>query len=130
MTTPGPAPSSLAWFEVAADDVDALAAFYGALFGWTFAPDPNAAAQGADYRLAMLPGAEAPIGGLTRPPAGRPGHAVFSIVVEDVAATCDAAAGLGATVVASVPSPPAGPAFAYLQDPTGQLFQVFSPPAG
>ncbi|MEZ5097203.1 MAG: VOC family protein [Nocardioides sp.] len=126
MTAPTP---SLAWFEVAAGDVDALESFYGGLFGWTFVPDPNAAAQGADYRLAMVPGADAPIGGLTQPMPGRPGHAVFSILVADVAATCAAAAGLGATVVAAQLAPSAGPAFAYLQDPAGQLFQVFSRPA-
>jgi predicted enzyme related to lactoylglutathione lyase len=122
-------PNTLGWFEIATDDVDAQASFYAGLFGWTFVSDPNATAQGQDYRLAMPAGAQAPIGGLTTPPPGSPGHAVFSILVADVAAICASAADLGATVVASVPSPQAGPAFAYLRDPAGQLFQVFSPPS-
>ena len=127
MTTPSP--NTLGWFEIAADDIDAQESFYAGLFGWTFVPDPNATAQGQDYRLAMPPGTDSPIGGLTAPPSGAPGHAVFSILVADVAATCAAAGELGAAVVASFPSPEAGPAFAYLRDPAGQLFQVFSPPS-
>ena len=124
-----PTANTLGWFEIATDDIDAQASFYTDLFDWAFVPDPNAAARGHDYRLAMPPGAEAPIGGLTAPFEGQPAHAVFSILVADVAATCAAAEQLGASVVASFPAPEAGPAFAYLRDPAGQLFQVFSPPS-
>jgi predicted enzyme related to lactoylglutathione lyase len=58
-----------------------------------------------------------------------PGHAVFYIAITDVSAACAAAEKLGGTVVAQELEPPAGPAFAYLRDPVGSLFGVFTPPA-
>ena len=58
-----------------------------------------------------------------------PGHAVFYIAVTDVAATCEAAEQLGGKVVSKELAPPAGPPFAYLRDPVGSLFGVFTPPA-
>ena len=57
-----------------------------------------------------------------------PGHAVFYIAVADVAATCAAAEQLGGKVVRKELEPPAGPPFAYLRDPVGSLFGVFTPP--
>lgn len=41
MSAPAPAPAagSVSWFEIGAPDVDAAMAFYGPLFGWSFAPD-------------------------------------------------------------------------------------------
>jgi hypothetical protein len=131
MTTPAPTPTpgTLAWFEVAADDPDAAERFYAGLFDWTFAPDPVSAGIGLDYRITTAPGSEAPMGGLTKTQEGMPGHAVFYILVADVAATCTAAEELGGSIVAKEVSPPAGPAFAYLRDPAGNMFAVFTPPA-
>ena len=54
---PTPATNTVAWFEIAAPDVDAAKAFYGPLFGWSFAPD------GA-YTLITAPGAAGPSGGI------------------------------------------------------------------
>lgn len=125
----GPQPNTLAWFEVAVDDVDAAETFYSRLFGWTFAPDPVSAAQGMDYRVTATPDG-APMGGLVQQAPGQPGHAVFYLAVADVGAVCDSAAELGAAVVTRVVDPPAGPAFAHLRDPHGNLFGVFTPPAG
>jgi predicted enzyme related to lactoylglutathione lyase len=122
-------PNTLGWFEVATDDVDTATAFYGGLFGWTFAPFGDPQATGTDYRVASPPGSDVPIGGVTATGGQMPPHAVFYILVADVAATCDAAAALGGTVVASELSPSFGPSFAYLQDPVGSLFGVFTPPA-
>ena len=34
-----PADNTVAWFEIGTPDVDAAKAFYGQLFGWSFAPD-------------------------------------------------------------------------------------------
>ena len=34
---PAPAANSVSWFEIGAPDVDAAKAFYGPLFGWSFA---------------------------------------------------------------------------------------------
>jgi predicted enzyme related to lactoylglutathione lyase len=51
-----PASNTVAWFEIGAPDVDAAKAFYGQLFGWSFAPD------GA-YTLITAPGAAGPPAG-------------------------------------------------------------------
>ena len=58
-----------------------------------------------------------------------PGHAVFYIAVADVAATCETAEQLGGKVVTKELDPPAGPAFAYVRDPVGSLFGIFTPAA-
>lgn len=129
MTAPVPAPGSLAWFEVATADPDAAEQFYGKLFDWAFAPDPVSAGLGMDYRITTGPTADTPMGGITKTEEGMPDHAVFYILVTDVAATCATAVELGGSVVAKDESPPAGPAFAYLRDPAGSLFGVFTPPA-
>ncbi len=126
----GPQPNSLAWFEVAVDDVDAAETFYSRLFGWSFALDPVSASQGMDYRVTSTPDGAAPMGGLMKKDPGQPGHAVFYLAVTDVGTVCDRATGLGARMVTRVVDPPAGPAFAHLRDPEGNLFAVFTPPAG
>jgi predicted enzyme related to lactoylglutathione lyase len=118
---------TLAWFEVAAQDPDKAQAFYSELFGWSYYQDP--VSTGVDYRITNAPGTEMPMGGITAANDELPGHAVFYILVADVAATCAAAEGIGGTVVAKEPEPQAGPAFAYLRDPEGHLFGVFTPPA-
>lgn len=124
-----PTPNTLAWFEVAANDPEKAQRFYGELFDWTFTPDPDSASMGMDYRLISVPGSDAPMGGVVATSADQPEHAIFTIVVADVAAVCDAAEGSGGTVVSKEVTPKAGPAFAYLRDPAGNLFGVFSPPA-
>lgn len=119
--------NTVAWFEVATDDPDGAQRFYGELFGWTIAADPDAAGMGMDYRLVTCPGAERPSGGIFGTGGGFPNHAVFSVAVADVAEACTRAEKLGATVVRAVSEPEAGPAFAYVRDPSGNLFGIFTP---
>jgi hypothetical protein len=70
------------------------------------------------------------MGGIANTGGQQPDHAVFYILVADVAATCTTAEGLGGSVVSKQLEPgPGGPKFAYLRDPAGNLFGVFSPPA-
>jgi predicted enzyme related to lactoylglutathione lyase len=58
-----------------------------------------------------------------------PVHAVFYILVADVAATCADAEQLGGSVVSKHLDPgPGAPKFAYLRDSSGNQFGVFSPP--
>ena len=129
MTTT-PAPGTLAWFEVASDDPDGAEKFYGSLFDWSFAADGPAASGGMDYRNITASGADGPMGGLFATGGERPGHAVFYILVADVDATCADAEQLGGTVVQKVLDPgPGVPTFAYLRDPSGNMFGVFAPPA-
>ena len=120
--------NTLAWFEVATDDPDTATSFYGDLFGWTFSPFADPETSGMDYRVAALPGSDTPFGGVVATGGTMPAHAVFYIAVTDVTATCQAAEQLGGKVVGKELDPPAGPPFAYLQDPVGSLFGVFTPP--
>lgn len=123
-------PGTVPWFEVATGDPDGAERFYGGLFAWTFSTDEAAAGDGLDYRLVSLPGAEVPVGGLFGTGGRMPGHAVFSVLVADVDATCEAAERLGGTVLSKhLDVGPGVPTFAYLQDPDGNKFSVFSPPA-
>jgi uncharacterized protein len=122
-------PNTLAWFEVATDDPDTATSFYTDLFGWTFSPFADPETTGMDYRVAVPAGSDVPIGGVVATGGAMPAHAVFYIAVTDVAATCRAAEQHGGKVVGKELEPPAGPPFAYLQDPVGSLFGVFTPPA-
>ena len=120
---------TVAWFEIATRDADAAQEFFGELFGWSFATDPTSAAAGMDYRVITYRGNDQPVGGIFATGGSRPDHAVFSIVVADVAETCAQAEKLGGQVVNAVTEPVAGPAFAYLKDRSGNLFGIFTPPA-
>jgi predicted enzyme related to lactoylglutathione lyase len=122
-------PNTLAWFEVATDDPDTATSFYADLFGWAFSPFADPATTGVDYRVAALPGSDVPFGGVVATGGAQPAHAIFYIAVTDVAATCESVEQLGGKVVAKELEPPAGPPFAYVQDPVGSLFGVFTPPA-
>jgi predicted enzyme related to lactoylglutathione lyase len=122
-------PNTLAWFEVATDDPDSATSFYSDLFGWTFSPFADPETTGMDYRVAALPGSDVPFGGVVATGGAMPAHAVFYIAVTDVAATCEAVEQLGGKIESRELEPPAGPAFAYLRDPVGSLFGVFTPPA-
>jgi predicted enzyme related to lactoylglutathione lyase len=119
--------NTVAWFEVATDDADGAQEFYGGLFGWAFAPDRGSASQGLDYRLISYPGQDQPAGGLYNTGGSIPRHAVFTVAVADVSQTCAQAEKLGGKVVTAVTEPQSGPAFAYLQDRSGNLFGIFTP---
>lgn len=128
MTTP--AAGTLAWFEIATGDPDGAQKFYGSLFDWTFDRDNPTASGGIDYRNIKASGADRPIGGVVGTGAQVPDHAVFYILVANVEATCATAGQLGGSVVSKhLDTGPGAPAFAYLRDPAGNMFGVFTPPA-
>ncbi len=122
--------NTVAWFEVAVADAGGAQEFYGELFGWSFAADPSSAEQGMDYRLITYAGQQQPSGGLFATGGAMPDHAVFSVAVPSVADSCAQAEKLGGTVVHAQTDPPAGPAFAYLKDRSGNLFGIFTPAQG
>nr|WP_246002376.1 hypothetical protein [Allorhizocola rhizosphaerae] len=76
---------------MAAHDADGAQEFFGELFGWTFAPDPVSAGAGMDYRLITYRDGEESVGGIFGTGGQMPDHAVFSVVVVDVAETCASA---------------------------------------
>lgn len=124
-----PAPGTLAWFEIATSDPGSAEKFYGSLFGWTFEADNPAASGGMDYRNIKAFGADRPMGGVLGTGGQVPDHAVFYILVADVEATCADAEQLGGTVVSKhLDAGPGAPEFAYLRDPAGSMFGVFTPP--
>ena len=115
-----PANNTVAWFEIGAPDVDAAKAFYGPLFGWSFAPD------GA-YTLITAPGAAGPSGGIFNTGGNIPPYAVFVVQVADVAATATQTEELGGKIVVAPMKLEDGMVVAYLTDPNGSMFALFSP---
>ena len=115
-----PAPNTVGWFEVGTPDVQAAKDFYGPLFGCTFAPD-------GDYTLITAPGADGPSGGIFNTGGNIPPYAVFVVRVTDVAATAARTEELGGKVVAAPMTLPDGMVIAYLTDPNGSMFALFSP---
>jgi uncharacterized protein len=117
---PAPANNTVAWFEIGAPDVGAAKAFYGQLFGWSFAPD------GA-YTLITAPGAAGPSGGIFNTGGNVPPYAVFVVQVADVAATAAQTEELGGKIVVAPMKLEDGMVVAYLTDPNGSMFALFSP---
>jgi uncharacterized protein len=115
-----PADNTVTWFEIGTPDVDAAKAFYGPLFGWSFAPD------GA-YTLITARSAANPSGGIFNTGGNIPPYAVFVVQVADVAATAARAEELGGKVVVAPMQLEDGMAVAYLTDPNGSMFALFSP---
>jgi len=115
-----PATNTVAWFEIGAPDVEAVKAFYGPLFGWSFAPDGT-------YTLITAAGAGGPSGGIFNTGGSIPPYAVFVVQVADVAATAARGEELGGKVVVAPNKLEDGMVVAYLTDPNGSMFALFSP---
>lgn len=118
--------NGIGWFQIGTDQPAEAERFYGELFGWTFADDEHA---GAAYRIITTPGENGLQGGIADTRGAAPGHAVFSVLVADTEATCRQAEAAGGKVLVKR-EVPGGLTLAHLLDPSGNQFQVFSPPAG
>lgn len=117
--------SPVAWFEIVGPDPDAIESFYGEMFGWRFADGPT----GPSYR--MVDTGEGIPGGVTSAAAGLPAtHAILHVQVDDVAATCARVTELGGRVLVGPETmAETGLSYANLEDPDGNHFGVFCPPA-
>ncbi|GAB2861859.1 VOC family protein [Actinoallomurus bryophytorum] len=113
--------NSVGWFEVGTDRPEDARSFYGELFGWTFANGPK-------YSEVTTPGVPHPTGGIADTGGEFPAYAIFYVVVRDVAATLARAESLGGKIVTPPATSPDGLVSARLEDSTGSLFGVFSPP--
>jgi predicted enzyme related to lactoylglutathione lyase len=100
-------------FEIGAADDQALARFYGALFGWGL----QAVADG--YTLVDTGGGAGINGGIGRSQSGEP-WATFYVEVEDPQACLERAGALGGRTAWPVTELP-GLTFAMLEDPDGLL---------
>jgi uncharacterized protein len=118
------APNTVAWFQIGTEDPAAAREFYGGLFGWNFAADPNS----EGYDIVSYGGTGQPAGGVMRTAGGAENHATFLVLVEDVAATCARTEQLGGKVLNQPVTTPDGLVFADLLDRSGNRFGVFTPP--
>lgn len=111
------------WFDLAADDSVAAAAFYRDLLGWEIAEQPNAGYQ------AWI-GSGQPWAGITTAAPGIGGRWLPYVVVADLADAAKRAEQLGATVVRPATDGPAGTSVV-IADPGGAHLALFTPfPAG
>ena len=117
---------TVAWMQVDTDDPEGTKAFYGGLFDWTFAADPN---SGGRYDLISRKGADVPHGGIAHTGGESPNRATFVVLVSDVAEAAAAAERLGGKGATPPTTTPTGLVFAELQDPSGNYFGVFKRPA-
>jgi predicted enzyme related to lactoylglutathione lyase len=124
-TMNAPAYNTVAWFQVGTTDAEQAKRFYGDLFGWRYAPDPNSEGK---YHLVSYPGADTPSGGIFDTGGEFPNHAIFMVVVQDVAAACAQVERLGGKVLVPPTTSKDGLVFADLHDPAGNHFGVFTPP--
>jgi uncharacterized protein len=117
------APGALSWNELASPDLDASAAFYGELFGWTTerfpdSPEPYLIIKNSEGHTN---GSMAPL----RSP-GAPPHWLVYFGIEDAEAALSRIGELGGSTL--VPPTPIGEvgAIAVAQDPQGAVFALYS----
>jgi predicted enzyme related to lactoylglutathione lyase len=120
--------NTIAWFEIGTDDPATAERFYGDLLGWTITED-TALAPDPTYRIFATGGGDGLRGGLFATAGEILSYAVFSVLVEDVDATCRRTEELGGKVLRGPRANPAGVTFAHLLDPAGNHFEVFRPPS-
>jgi predicted enzyme related to lactoylglutathione lyase len=113
--------NDVAWFEIGAADPAAAEQFYGEVFGWKIAQDSSASTDPA-YRVIDTGGSR---GGLS---TGTEDYAIFTVLVEDVDATCRQVEKVGGRVQRPPSVNPVGVTFAHVLDPAGNHFSVFTPP--
>ena len=115
------APGALCWNELGTPDLEASAAFYAELLGWTTAP-----MEGADPPYLVINNAEGRSNGGIRPPAppGAPPFWLVYFATSDLEATLAKVSELGGNVL--VGSTDIGVAkIGVVQDPQGALFALY-----
>lgn len=120
---------ALTWNELMTPDPAAVAAFYGAVFGWTAQTVPM---EGGDYTVFHVEGGdENGIAGAMAPPMpGMPAFWGVYFDVDDVAAAVDVARSLGAQVLMEPTAMEGVGTLAALVDPQGAAFSLMTPEAG
>ena len=114
-----PGLNAITWFEIGTDDPARAERFYGEVFGWTVAYDPEASGDPAYQLISTGAGSGLPAGGLFNTKGDIPGYAVFHVLVADVAATCRHVEEAGGSVLRPPEVNSVGFAFAHLLDPSG-----------
>ncbi|MEP7380896.1 MAG: VOC family protein [Gemmatimonadota bacterium] len=111
--------NGFSWFELVTSDLDAAAAFYGRVLGWTAADFP-----GSPERYLIVRAQDEDVGGVMALPAGMSQPFWLTYVgVPDRDAAVASLAGQRATIVRSFEVPNVG-AIALVEDPQGAGFAV------
>jgi len=114
------APGALTWNELYVPDLDAAQAFYGAVFGWTFAP-----IEGMAMPYTVINNGERANGGMMLPPmAGIPPHWLVYFGVADIDAALAAVTALGGSVQAG-PIDIGMAKIGVVADPQGAMFALY-----
>jgi predicted enzyme related to lactoylglutathione lyase len=108
------------WHDLITSDTAAAQAFYTKTLGWR----TQAWEQNPSY--SMFVAGSGPLGGSEAVGSGDKPHWIAYIGTPDIDATVQKATSLGATVVKPVQSLPNGGRFAFLTDPQGAKFGVYS----
>jgi predicted enzyme related to lactoylglutathione lyase len=117
--------NGVCWFQIGTADLPGTERFYGELFGWTYVNDTGT----ERYRIVQTP--EGSIkGGIVDHQGQGTDHAIFCVVVADVAGTAARAEAAGGKVIVPPTTTNDGLVFAELLDPSGNHFGVYAPPAG
>jgi uncharacterized protein len=121
-------PGTFSWPELATTDQKGAVAFYRALFGWDLNEQPLGPTE--TYSMFQLRGKEVGAAYTMRPEekqTGAPPHWNSYVTVKNVEEAVKKAEGLGAKVFAPPFDVMDAGRMAVLQDPTGAVFQVWTP---
>jgi predicted enzyme related to lactoylglutathione lyase len=119
------APGTPCWADLGTPDIEAAAAFYGGLFGWSVEEGENAEQTGG-YRQAMLRGK--PVAGMMplMQEGQSPAWSTY-VSVEDAEATASKVREAGGTVIAEPMDVMDLGKMAIFADPTGAAFGIWQP---
>jgi len=118
-------PGTPCWVDLGTPDIDAAAAFYGGLFGWSVEEGENAEQTGG-YRLAELRGKPA-AGAMPLMQEGQPPAWTTYVSVEDADATATKVREAGGQVFAEPMDVMELGRMAIFADPTGAVFGIWQP---
>jgi predicted enzyme related to lactoylglutathione lyase len=116
-------PGAISWSELTTTDPQAAAAFYGALFGWTF----DQMDMGMPYHVVKV--GDAAVGGIMgMPPGGPPMPPSWGtyVTVADADATAKQCVELGGKVMHGPVDIPTIGRFVVLQDPQGAMLSAIA----
>ena len=119
-----PAPGTPCWFDLVSPDAAAAAAFYAALFGWTY---DVAGPEHGHYRMAMVDGRPAAGIGQRQEGTETPSAWTVYLAADDAATMAQRATGLGGSVVVQPMEVPGMGHMAIVQDPGGAVFGLWQP---
>jgi predicted enzyme related to lactoylglutathione lyase len=115
-----PLPGEFCWDQLTAPDLDAAAAFYQRVVGWTMdSPSPE---------MGIFKSGDLMEASLMVAPAGMDSHWLTYVYTPDLAGATQTAASLGATIVLANMEGGEWGYFSLIQDPTGAFVALYRGP--